>query len=146
MSGAIGTKELSSNFRRWELGRLTTLIYKCQSRGEQKLLLDFGNRNGKFHSRLSGTGIPRKIPFPIFRNGNSIGKFNSRLSGIPGKFPGIPRKIPFPIFGNGNANRKFHSQFSEWECEWKILFLTFGTGIRGQYSRKWPGTGIPAHP
>ena len=25
-------------------------------------------------------------------------------------------------------------------------FPTFGTGIVGRYSRKWPGTGIPAHP
>ena len=51
-----------------------------------------------------------------------------------------------PIFGNGNENSiKFHSLFREREWEWKIPFPTFGTGIGGQYSREFPGSGIPAH-
>ena len=55
-------------------------------------------------------------------------------------------KIPFPIFGNGNASGKFHSQFLGMGMRVENSFPTFGTGIVGRYSRKWPGTGIPAHP
>ena len=54
--------------------------------------------------------------------------------------------IPFPIFADGNASGKLPSQFSGKECEWKIPFLAFGTEVGGQYSQKWPGTAIPAHP
>ena len=33
-----------------------------------------------------------------------------------------------------------------WEREWKNHSQFSGTGMGGQYSREWPGTGIPAHP
>ena len=51
---------------------------------------------------------------------------------------------PFLLTGTGMENCM--PKFWEREREWKTHSQTLGTGIGGPYSRKWSGTGIPAHP
>ena len=98
---------------------------------------EFGNGNGKFHSRSSGTGRELKKPIPSIweREGNE--------------------KKPFPNFGNGKGMKKSIPKIREREGNEKNLFQQFGNrkgmkkihsqnsgmGIRGYHSQEFPGTG-----
>ena len=65
-----------------------------------------------------------KKPFPKFGNGKGMRKKHSQNSGM-----GKECKNLFPKLGNGKGMKKMHSRIS-------------GTGIRGSYSREYPGTGM----